>query len=162
MVKENSSTSKQVVAFAVVDRDLVGEGLCAGIRTAGLERSGFVLWCRCGAEHFARRCLIEPGFQTDVAYGFEHAEGAVRRDVTGIFWHIEADPYMALRRKVVYLIGLHLIKQAPQAGRVRKISHMEKKLAIFLVPVRVDRIDAPGIETTGAAFYAVDLVAFLQ
>src|SRR5712692_131429 len=135
VVEQDTAASKQLVALAIVNRDLVRESLRAGVRTAWPEGSGFVLRRRRRTEHFARRCLIEPRFQTDVADRLEHAEGTVSRDVTGVLRHIETHAHVTLRGEIVNLVGLYFVKQAPKAGRIREIAQMEKKATVLLMPV---------------------------
>ena len=71
---------------------------------------------------------------------------------------------MALRREVVNLVGLHLRDDAYQRGGVGQIAPVKRKEA-FPVHVadpfvKIEVLDAPGVERGAAADYAVDLISF--
>ncbi len=69
---------------------------------------------------------------------------------------------MRLRAEVVDLVRLDLADDAGQVGGVREIAVMELEAAVLHVGIFVDVIDPLGVEEGGAAFNAVNFVAFLK
>ena len=69
---------------------------------------------------------------------------------------------MALRGEVVDFVGLDLLDDADQVGGVGQVAVVEDEAAVGVVRVLVEVVDAVGVEQRGAAFDAVDGVAFVQ
>ena len=53
---------------------------------------------------------------------------------------------MALRRKIVDLVGLHLLDDANQVRGVREVAVMQLQSCVFFVRIPVQVIDTVGIE----------------
>jgi hypothetical protein len=69
---------------------------------------------------------------------------------------------MGLGRKIVYLIGLHILNYPDKIGGIRHVSVMENKIDPLLVLIPVEMIDAVGIKKGTPPFYAVNFIAFGQ
>ena len=69
---------------------------------------------------------------------------------------------MRLRAKVVDLIGLHLLDNAPQPCTVSQISRMEKESRAWFMRIYIDVIDAIRIERRASAEDTVNFVALIQ
>ena len=67
---------------------------------------------------------------------------------------------MALRTKVVDLIGLHLLNNSNEVAGVRQISIVQMQIFIICMRVLVDVVNTVCIEQRCTAFDAVDDVAF--
>jgi len=94
-----------------------------------------------------------------LANGFQEACGAEAGDVAGVFRHIEADADVALRSKVIDLVGLEVVEEAREAGRVAEVAVVEEELHAVDVGVHVKMIDPLGVEGAGTADDAVNFVA---
>jgi hypothetical protein len=108
--------------------------------------------------------LVEAGLllQAEDADGFEHAQRAQGIGVGGVFGFLEAHGDVALRGEVVDLVGLHLLDDAHQAGAVGHVAVVQDELAVRLVRILVEMVDAVGVEERGAALDAVHLVALVE
>jgi hypothetical protein len=69
---------------------------------------------------------------------------------------------VALRGKVVDLVGLHLLDDAQQAQRVGEIAVVQRDARLRIVELVIKVIDALGIERRCAALDAVDLLALRE
>ena len=69
---------------------------------------------------------------------------------------------MALRREIVDLVGLVLLHEANEIRRVRQIAVVHEEARLPLVRIDVEIIDPRGVERGGAAFDAVDDIAFFK
>ena len=76
--------------------------------------------------------------------------------------NVEADPDVALRAEMVDLVGLDIVQQVLQRGAVAEVAVVQEELHAVDVRVLVKMIDAVGVERTGAADDAVDLVALAE
>ena len=72
---------------------------------------------------------------------------------------LEAHLHVALRREIVDLVRLDFLDQANEVGRIGEIAEMEKELDARLMRIRIEMIDAAGIERRRAPLHAVDRVA---
>ena len=70
------------------------------------------------------RCLIHLRLlgQAQNAHGLQNAEHAQRIHITGVFRHIKAHLYVALRRQIVNFIRLYQIDDSDQARRIGQIA----------------------------------------
>ena len=87
---------------------------------------------------------------------------ADRVGVRRVFRRLERDGHVALRRQVVDLVGLHLLDDADEIGRIGQIAIMQLEPHVLLVRILVQMIDAIGIEGRGAALDAMHRVALRQ
>ena len=69
---------------------------------------------------------------------------------------------MALRREIVDLVGLVLLDEADEVGRIRQIAIVHEEARLVLVRIDVEIVDARRIERRGAALDAVDDVALFE
>ena len=69
---------------------------------------------------------------------------------------------MGLRAEVVDLVRLHLAEDAGEVGAVGQVAVVQAEARVLDVRILVDVIDPLGVEERGAAFDAVDLVAFFE
>lgn len=67
---------------------------------------------------------------------------------------------MALCRKIIDLVRLHLLHDADQIGGVGEVTVMQNQLAIILVRVLIEMIDTLGVEERRPAFDTVHRIAF--
>ena len=77
-----------------------------------------------------------------------------------VLGRLEADLHVALRRKVIDLVRLNFLDQANEVGGVREIAEMEKELDAFLMRIRIQMIDAAGIERRRASLHTMNGIAF--
>ena len=68
---------------------------------------------------------------------------------------------MALRGKVVDLVGLHFLHDPDQVGAVGQVAVMQVETLVIDVRILVDILDPTGVEARAAALHAVDFVALL-
>ena len=69
----------------------------------------------------------------------QRAEGV---GVGGVFGRFEADRDVALGGEIVDLVGLRLLHQADQVGRVRHVAVVHEEARVLLVRVLVEMVDA--------------------
>jgi hypothetical protein len=165
MVEQNAVAGVHSVGFAVVDGDPVAVDLGRAVGAARVEGGGFLLRNFPDlTEHFTGGGLVETGFlfQAENADAFQNAQGTEGVGIGGVFGRFEGDGDVALRGEVIEFVGLNLLQDADQAGGVGQVAMMEDEPAVGLVRVLVEMVDPLGVEQGGAAFNAVDGVAFVQ
>jgi hypothetical protein len=163
VIEENAVAGMHLVAFTVIDGHPVAVELGRAVGTARIKRRVFAL--RDGLHepvHFAAGGLVKAGLGGGLANGFEETRGAEAGDVARIFRNVEADADVALRAKMVNLVGLDVVEQAGERSRIAEIAVVKEKLHTMDVGIHVKMIDALGVERAGAADDAVDLVAFIE
>ena len=69
---------------------------------------------------------------------------------------------MALRGQVVDLIRLHLLDDADQTAGIGHVAVVQDEMAILLVRILIEMIDAIGIKKRGTALDTMDLITFFQ
>ncbi len=69
---------------------------------------------------------------------------------------------MALGGEIVDLVGLNLLDDADQVGRVGQVAVMHEEADVRLVRVLVEMIDPVGIDERGTALDAVDDIALAE
>ena len=139
--------------------------MATGVGAARVEGGGFLLrGFLHQAEQLGGGSLVEAGFlfQAEDADGFEDAQRAQRIGVGGVFGFFEADRDVALRGEVVDFVGLHLLDDADEAGGIGEVAVVQDELAVVLVRILVQVVDAVGVEQGSAALDAVDFVALFQ
>ena len=127
VVEQYAVAGKQVVALPVVQGDVVGIGLGAGIGGTGIERGGLRLR---GLDDLAVQlgggCLVELRVQLRFADPFQYPHSAEGIDLAGVFRHVEGDPDMALRSEVVDLVRPHIPQQLVDGAGVVKVAVVKK------------------------------------
>ena len=79
MVEQDPRHSEQIVALAVVHRDVVREDLGHPVRAARVERRQLGLRHLADLPvHLARRGLVQPNARVDLPHGFEHPRHRLR------------------------------------------------------------------------------------
>src|ERR1051325_4122934 len=127
-----------------------------------MEARLFALGRRRRTEHLARGRLIEAAPDARFADALQKPERPVSRDIRGVLRDFEAHPHVALRGEVVHLVRTNLVQQFPEAAGVGHIREMEAETAPVLVEVRVNSVQAVGVEAARASFDTVDFIALLQ
>ena len=118
--------------------------------------------------HFAvklgGRGLIETaGFlQAENADGLEDAQRAEPVGIGGIFRRLETDEHVTLRGEIIDLVGLHLLDQADEIGRIRDVAIMQKEAQVRHMRIAVEMIDAIRIDERRPPLHAMDDIAFLD
>ena len=69
---------------------------------------------------------------------------------------------MRLRAEVVDFVGLDLLDDPDQVGRVGQIAVVQNELAVVDMRILIQMVDAVGVEQGRTALDAVDGVAFLS
>jgi hypothetical protein len=69
---------------------------------------------------------------------------------------------VALRSQIVDFVGLHLLDDADEAGRIGEVAVVQDEAAGFDMRVLIQMIDAIGVKERTAALDAVDFIAFIQ
>jgi hypothetical protein len=98
--------------------------------------------------------------QTQNADRLQYAQRAQRIGVGGVFRFFEQHRDMALRRKIVDLVRLHLLNDANQTAGVGHVAIVENKLPAGHMRVLVEMIDTVGIKERGAALDAMPFIIF--
>jgi hypothetical protein len=69
---------------------------------------------------------------------------------------------VALRAEVVDLVGLHLLHDADEVGRVRQVTVVQDEALVLHMRVFVDVVHALGVEQRRPPLDAVNLVALVE
>jgi hypothetical protein len=106
--------------------------------------------------------LVNPGFfyQAQNAHCFQNAQGAHGIYVGHVFGAVEAYAHVAHGPQVVNLVGLHLLHNADDVGRVAQVAVVQVQAHRIVVRVLVQVVDPLGVEQRAASLDAVYLVAF--
>ena len=72
---------------------------------------------------------------------------------------LEADLHVALGGEIVDLVGLDLLHQADQVGRVRHVAVMQEERHVAVMRILIEMVDARGVERGRAALDAVHDIA---
>src|SRR5262249_39987084 len=137
-------------------RDPVAEHLRDAVRAARMERRRLALRrLRHLAEHLARAGLVEATPDALLADRVQQPLGSHPGRIGRVLRDVEADPYMALRAKVVDLIRTDPAHQLVERRPVAQISEHQLQLT-------EDVIDPRRVERTRAAKQAEHLVILLQ
>ena len=153
------------VGFAIVHDRPVGEKFGDAVGAARVERRLLRLRNLLRlAVKLGRRRLIETRLldEAEEADRLEQAKRAERVSVGGVFGRLEAHLHVALGGEVVNLVGLRLLHDADEVGRIRHVAEMQDELLVRLVRVLIEVLDAAGVEGGRAALQAVDGVALLK
>ena len=170
VIEEDAVAGIHAVGLAVVDGDPVGVELGDAVGAAGIEGGGFLLGDLLDeAVELGGGGLVDAGFggEAEDANSLEDAEGAEGVGIGGVFRSLEGDSDVTLGAEVVDLVGLDLLNDADQVGRIGEIAVVEDEAGqgaadVDLMGVLVEVIDAIGVEAAGAALDAMDAIALLQ
>ena len=69
---------------------------------------------------------------------------------------------MGLCTQVIYFVGTDFRQQAREVGGIGQIAVVQFEAHVVDVRILVDMVDTLGVELRGAAFDAVDFIAFFQ
>ena len=156
VVEQDARAGEQVVALAVVDRDVVPVDLRHAIRAARIERRLLALRHRPHlAEHLAGRRLVEPDLGVDLADRFERAGHALGVVLAGEQRLIPRRRHERHRRQVVELLRPHLVEDLEERQLVEQVGRPQ-------LDAVEDVLDAPQVGRARAAHDAVDLVALVE
>ncbi len=165
MVEEDAVTGVEAVGFAVIYGDPVGVHLGHGVGAARVEGGGFLLRGFLDETvELGGAGLVEAGFlfEAENADGFEDAQGADAVGVGGVFGGFKADRDVAHGGEVVDFVGLHLLNDADEVGRVGQVAVVQDEILVLDVRVLVQVVDAVGVEERGTALDAVNDIALLE
>jgi hypothetical protein len=77
---------------------------------------------------------------------FQHAQRADAISVGRVFGLFEADRDVTLRGEIVYLVRLHLLDDADQAGGIGEVAVMQDEAPPRFVRVLIEMVDTIGVE----------------
>ena len=161
VVEQNPVAGEQPVGVAVDDRGPVRVELRAGVGGAGAEGGGLGLGALGGLPvELGGGGLVEPavgGGEGGETEGLEETEAAEGVDVGGVLGEVEADFDVALGAEVVDLGGAEGGDEVEEGEGVGEVAVVEVETG-----VGVDVVDAGGGKGGGAAYKAMDGVAFLE
>src|SRR5450631_866867 len=149
MVEQDAVRSVHSIGFAVIDGDPIGVELRGGVRRARIEGRCLVLRNRLHLPiKLGCRSLIEAGFlgKAQDADRFEKAKRANGVGILRIFRRLETHLDVALRGEVVNFVGLDLLDNANEVGRIGEVAIMQQKVHAGLVRVMIQMIDTAGID----------------
>ena len=162
MIEQNAVRGVDAVGFAVVHQDPVGVELGGCIGAARIEwrclRLRHLLY---EAVEFRGRGLIEAGLagRPKNADGLQETQCAERIAVGGIFGRFERHLHMGLRRKIVDFIGLALLNDANEVGRIGQIAVVQDAPGTLVLWNLADVLDTAGVERRETPLNAVDYTA---
>ena len=165
MVEQDAVAGEQAVALAVIHRVVERADLRAGVRAAGVERGRLALrGLRDLPVHLAAGGLVDPHGAAvgDLAGRLQHPQGPAGDDLVGVDRGVEADPHVTLRGEVIDLVRLDVQDRVDEPLAVGAVPVMQHQPGTFLVRVLVDVVQPGGVEGTGPADDAVDLVPLRQ
>ncbi len=163
MVEEDAVAGEYPVALTVVDGDVIGVGLGAGVWGAWVERGGLALGSfQDPAVEFRGGGLVESRLQSCLADSLEDAHRAQGVHLSGVFGDIKGDLDMALGAQVVYLVGPHVPQHLVKGAGVVQVAVVEEHADARLVGVPVYVVYPAGIERGRTADDAVHLVSLVQ
>lgn len=99
--------------------------------------------------------------QAQDAERFEQAQRADAVGVRCIFGNLEAHLHMALRRKIVNLVGLRFPDNSNEIGRIGQVTIMHEEARVAFVGIDIEVIDPARVERR-AALDAMDDIILLQ
>ncbi len=117
---------------------------------------------------FGRGSLVYAAFflKSEYAYGLEQPQGADCIGFGGVFWHIERYFYMALCRKIIYLVGADFSYDSDKRRGIGHVPVMEvdepSGVHVAHPAFEVEMFYPFGIETGAAAYYSMYVVAFFE
>src|SRR5260370_35347546 len=98
-------------------------------------------------------CMVPSAEKAD---WLEHAQGAKSVRICGIFWRLERDLHMRLRREIIDLVRLRFLHDADDIGRVGYITIVQLEGNALLVRIVDEMVDALGVERRRTTLHAVD------
>ena len=165
VVEEDPAAGEQAVRLAVVHRDPVGVELGRAVGGARVERRGLALGhLPDPAEHLARGRLVEPHppGQPQQPDRFQQPERPQAVGVARVLGGLERHLHVALRRQVVDLVGLHLLHQPRQVGRVGHVAVVQVEARGLQARVVVQVVHPLGVQRRRPPLDPVHLVALRQ
>ena len=166
VVEQDARAREQPVRLAVVDRQMVGRDLAAGVRAARVQRRRLALRLRAGqaAEHLGRARLVEPhrprlGQQADP---FEHVQRALGVDLLRVRRLVEADADMALGGQVVDLVRLQRDQVPHRPGRIGHVAVVQRDPVGVVGALVAKLVDPLAVHRTAAADQPVHAVAVVE
>ena len=165
MVEQDAVRGMHAVGLAIVHRDPIGVELGCGIGRARIEGRRLALRDLLHlAVELGRRCLIEAHalLQAEDADRLQQPERAERVGVGRIFRRLETDLDVALRREIVDLVGLRLLHQADQVGRIGHVAVVQEEARLRLMRIDIEVVDAAGVERRRATLDAVHDIALIE
>ena len=100
--------------------------------------------------------------QTQKANGLQQAQSTGGIHVGGVLGRLKAHCHMRLRTQVIDLIGLHLLQDACEVGRVSQVTVVQLELRVRRMRILIDMVNALRIEGRCPPLDAVHLVALAQ
>src|SRR5262249_20711281 len=156
VVEEDARASVEVVALAVIDRDVVAVDLGHTVGTARVKRGPLALRRLLDlAEHFARGGLVKAGPGANLADPFQDARDAHRGELGGQDRLLPAGRHEGHRRQVVDLVRLDLLQEARDGDPVEQV-------ALDQLDLVAQVLDAGEVLGAGAAHHAVNAVALFE
>src|SRR5688500_10417190 len=166
MVEEDSVGDVKTVRFPVIDGVPMRGNLADAIRTAWVERRAFVLWRRCRAKHLRRTGLVEAYRNARavriIPHGLQESKRAQAGYISSVFRLVERDAHVRLRTEVVDLVWADFFEHSPQHRAIRQVTEVQVQGRLWNVRVRIQVLDALGIEHGRSTNYPVHLVAFRE
>src|SRR2546426_150832 len=107
-----------------------------------------------GVEIAQIELLLEP--ELDVRYGA--GDLPVSRNIGSVFGDVEAHAHMALRAKIIDLIGPYFVQKFEEAGSVGEVGKMKEEPRILFVEIAIDSLHPLGVEAAGPPLEPVYLV----
>src|SRR5581483_1817477 len=153
------------VGLAVVHGDPIGIELGRSVRATRIKRRALGLR---NFLHFAvklgGRRLIETHAFTEAenTHALQQPQRTQRVGIGGVFWRLEADLDVTLRREIVDLRRLHFLDDTNEIGGVGQIAVVHEEARAWQMRVDIQMIDTLGIERRRTPLDAVDLVALLE
>src|SRR5580700_102691 len=159
MVKKDPIAGKELVRLTIIYCHPVGVSFRSAVWTARMKRSRFALRCRRAPEHFGRAGLIKPSPDSTAADGLQQTGCTQGRSVPCVLGHLETDLDMALRAKIVDLVGLHVVYEVAQLLPAGQIAIVEKKARLGIVRVIVNVIQPLRIKRAGPTDHPMHLIS---
>src|SRR5437867_3279363 len=162
MIEQDSIAGKQAMSLSIVHRHPMSIELRRSIRTAGIERSCFVLRWRRRPEHLATRSVVKLCLNACFADRFQYADGPESGDVACVLGYIETHPHVTLRAEMIDFIGLDRSNNPVQGTAVVEISMDQDQALIGFMRILVNMVYAAGVQRARAANNSIDLVVLRQ
>ncbi len=163
VVEEDAIGGVHAVALAVVHGNPVGIHFRGAVGASRPEGGGFGLRDFLDlAIHLGAGGLVETGFNAGLPQRFEDARGADAGDIARVFGDVETHAHMTLGSKVINLVRLQVVDELHEVHAVGKVAIVKEQADTVDVRVRVDVVDAGGVEGARAADDSMNLVAFVK
>ena len=134
VVKQDAVDRKHAIGLPILLGDPKAVLLCNGIGTVWVKRRQLVLRNLLNlAVKLRGGCLINfAGLgKAQNPHSLQNTEDTDCVHVSGIFWHVKADLYVALRGKIIDFVRLYLADNADERGGVGKVSVVQGNGVLF-------------------------------